>query len=52
METEFFCLRSRYAADAYAIFCTGKWDQVRPNDHMLNHYWKFLEDRERKRGLI
>ncbi|XP_075635687.1 uncharacterized protein LOC142607907 isoform X2 [Castanea sativa] len=39
-------------ADAYAIFCTGKWDQVRPNDHMLNHYWKFLKDRERKRGLI
>ncbi|KAK9997784.1 hypothetical protein SO802_017387 [Lithocarpus litseifolius] len=42
----------KYAADAYAIFCTGKWDQVRPNDHMLNHYWKFLKDRERKRGLI
>ncbi|KAK9997834.1 hypothetical protein SO802_017437 [Lithocarpus litseifolius] len=42
----------KYAADAYAIFCTGKWDQVRPNDHMLNHYWKFLKDRERKKGLI
>ncbi|XP_021735505.1 methyl-CpG-binding domain protein 4-like protein isoform X2 [Chenopodium quinoa] len=37
----------KYAADAYAIFCTGKWHQVTPNDHMLNHYWKFLQ----KRGL-
>ncbi|CAK8534928.1 unnamed protein product [Lathyrus sativus] len=32
----------KYAADAYAIFCTGKWDQVVPNDHMLNKYWDFL----------
>ncbi|KDP47061.1 hypothetical protein JCGZ_10788 [Jatropha curcas] len=32
----------KYAADAYAIFCTGKWDQVRPADHMLNYYWEFL----------
>ncbi|CAK7327906.1 unnamed protein product [Dovyalis caffra] len=32
----------KYAADAYAIFCTGKWERVRPNDHMLNHYWEFL----------
>ncbi|RZC94336.1 hypothetical protein C5167_031296 [Papaver somniferum] len=32
----------KYAADAYAIFCTGKWDQVRPKDHMLNKYWEFL----------
>ncbi|WJX25245.1 hypothetical protein P8452_14306 [Trifolium repens] len=32
----------RYAADAYAIFCTGKWDEVRPDDHMLNKYWDFL----------
>ncbi|EEF47991.1 uncharacterized protein LOC8285365 [Ricinus communis] len=32
----------KYAADAYAIFCTGKWDQVRPKDHMLNYYWDFL----------
>lgn len=37
----------KYAADAYAIFCTGKWRQVTPNDHMLNNYWKFLQ----KRGL-
>lgn len=32
----------RYAADAYAIFCTGKWERVRPTDHMLNKYWDFL----------
>ncbi|KAI3997912.1 hypothetical protein MKX01_036814 [Papaver californicum] len=34
----------KYAADAYAIFCTGKWDQVEPNDHMLTDYWKFLHN--------
>ncbi|XP_058744304.1 methyl-CpG-binding domain protein 4-like protein [Vicia villosa] len=34
----------KYAADAYAIFCTGKWDEVEPNDHMLNKYWKFLRN--------
>nr|DAD38837.1 TPA_asm: hypothetical protein HUJ06_013159 [Nelumbo nucifera] len=32
----------KYAADAYAIFCTGKWDRIRPTDHMLNKYWDFL----------
>lgn len=32
----------KYAADAYAIFCTGKWERVRPTDHMLNKYWDFL----------
>ncbi|XP_021749049.1 methyl-CpG-binding domain protein 4-like protein [Chenopodium quinoa] len=37
----------KYAADAYAIFCSGNWRQVTPNDHMLNYYWKFLQ----KRGL-
>ncbi|KAJ0048383.1 hypothetical protein Pint_16755 [Pistacia integerrima] len=26
------------AADAYAIFYTGKWDRMRPTDHMLNYY--------------
>ncbi|KAL2938965.1 Methyl-CpG-binding domain protein 4-like protein [Bienertia sinuspersici] len=35
----------KYAADAYAIFCNGKWHQVTPNDHMLNYYWKFLQNR-------
>ncbi|XP_010267374.1 PREDICTED: uncharacterized protein LOC104604635 [Nelumbo nucifera] len=33
---------TRYADDAYAIFCTGKWDRVWPIDHMLNKYWDFL----------
>ncbi|KAL6562720.1 hypothetical protein OROGR_003727 [Orobanche gracilis] len=32
----------KYAADAYAIFCTGKWERVRPVDHMLVKYWDFL----------
>ncbi|TKY69030.1 Methyl-CpG-binding domain protein 4 protein [Spatholobus suberectus] len=32
----------KYAADAYAIFVTGKWDRVTPADHMLNYYWEFL----------
>ncbi|CAN6472360.1 unnamed protein product [Victoria cruziana] len=32
----------KYAADAYAIFCTGRWMDVHPNDHMLNKYWDFL----------
>ncbi|KAL5570253.1 hypothetical protein UlMin_026828 [Ulmus minor] len=32
----------KYAADAYAIFCTGKWERVKPTDHMLNYYWDFL----------
>uniref|UniRef100_A0A1J3FYG9 Methyl-CpG-binding domain protein 4 n=3 Tax=Noccaea caerulescens TaxID=107243 RepID=A0A1J3FYG9_NOCCA len=32
----------KYAADAYAIFCNGKWDCVRPDDHMLNYYWDYL----------
>ncbi|XP_058075500.1 uncharacterized protein LOC131223927 [Magnolia sinica] len=32
----------KYAADAYAIFCTGKWDRVQPVDHMLEKYWDFL----------
>ncbi|CAN1293101.1 Methyl-CpG-binding domain protein 4-like protein [Linum perenne] len=35
----------KYAGDAYAIFCTGMWDQVQPSDHMLNHYWDFLRGR-------
>ncbi|CAH2051992.1 unnamed protein product [Thlaspi arvense] len=35
----------KYAADAYGIFCNGKWDCVRPDDHMLNYYWEFLRIR-------
>ncbi|WCJ44805.1 Methyl-CpG-binding domain protein 4-like protein [Euphorbia peplus] len=37
----------KYAADAYAIFCTGKWDQVIPKDHKLNDYWDFLRKTNR-----
>ncbi|XP_055805182.1 methyl-CpG-binding domain protein 4-like protein isoform X2 [Solanum dulcamara] len=40
----------KYAADAYAIFCTGKWDQVHPNDHMLTKYWEFLHANGSARG--
>ncbi|CAI9117213.1 OLC1v1018562C1 [Oldenlandia corymbosa var. corymbosa] len=34
----------KYAADAYTIFCTGKWDRMIPSDHMLNRYWNFLRE--------
>eukprot|EP01018_Ginkgo_biloba_P015261 Gb_35863 [translate_table: standard] len=33
----------KYAADAYAIFCTGRWKDVQPEDHMLNAYWEYLK---------
>ncbi|KAF8038261.1 hypothetical protein BT93_B0957 [Corymbia citriodora subsp. variegata] len=32
----------KYAADAYAIFCTGKWKEVNPLDHKLQDYWEYL----------
>ncbi|KAJ0969777.1 hypothetical protein J5N97_022654 [Dioscorea zingiberensis] len=32
----------KYAADAYAIFCVGKPEEVIPHDHMLVPYWKFV----------
>jgi len=32
----------RYAADAHAIFCEGRWREVRPQDHMLQKYWEWL----------
>eukprot|EP00268_Persea_americana_P007656 TRINITY_DN1289_c0_g1_i4.p1 TRINITY_DN1289_c0_g1~~TRINITY_DN1289_c0_g1_i4.p1 ORF type:complete len:256 (-),score=57.22 TRINITY_DN1289_c0_g1_i4:726-1493(-) len=32
----------KYAADAYAIFCTGKWCEVQPEDHKLTLYWSYL----------
>ncbi|KAK9140453.1 hypothetical protein Scep_010134 [Stephania cephalantha] len=35
----------KYAADAYAIFCTGKWERLKPTDHMLNKYWDYLSIR-------
>lgn len=36
------CFFARYAADAYAIFCTGKWCEVQPEDHKLTLYWSYL----------
>ncbi|CAI5495394.1 unnamed protein product [Closterium sp. Naga37s-1] len=33
----------KYAADAHAIFCEGRWREVRPDDHMLNKYWDWLK---------
>ncbi|CAL9047643.1 unnamed protein product [Musa banksii] len=32
----------KYAADAYAIFCVGKPEQVVPRDHKLLDYWSFV----------
>ncbi|XP_072972206.1 uncharacterized protein [Typha angustifolia] len=32
----------KYAADAYAIFCVGKPEEVVPQDHKLLDYWKFV----------
>lgn len=32
----------RYAADAYAIFCEGRWREVNPEDHMLRKYRDWL----------
>ncbi|KAK1311315.1 hypothetical protein QJS10_CPA08g00747 [Acorus calamus] len=34
----------KYAADAYAIFCTGKWHDVVPVDGKLVKYWNFLHE--------
>lgn len=32
----------KYAADAYAIFCGGKAEEVIPQDNKLVDYWKFV----------
>ncbi|GBG90817.1 hypothetical protein CBR_g51322 [Chara braunii] len=32
----------KYGADAYAIFCQGRWREVQPEDHVLTDYWRFL----------
>ena len=34
----------RYASDAHAIFCEGRWREVSPQDHMLVKYWKWLHE--------
>lgn len=33
---------SRYAADAYAIFCAGRANEVVPKDHKLVDYWSYV----------
>ena len=35
----------KYADDAWRIFCRGDWQDVQPNDHALNAYYEFLEER-------
>jgi methyl-CpG-binding domain protein 4 len=32
----------KYAGDAHAIFCEGRWQEVVPHDHMLNKYWEWM----------
>lgn len=32
----------KYATDAYAIFCEGRWREVKPEDHKLVDYWQYL----------
>ena len=32
----------KYAADAHAIFCLGRWREVTPDDHALNAYHEWL----------
>jgi methyl-CpG-binding domain protein 4 len=38
----YFVTFYRYAADAYAIFCSGRWQEVMPTNQKLELYWKFL----------
>ncbi|KAL5840670.1 hypothetical protein ACOSQ4_013278 [Xanthoceras sorbifolium] len=46
MMIQHFSKEYLYAADAYAIFCTGKWQSVHPADHMLTKYWEWLGNKE------
>jgi methyl-CpG-binding domain protein 4 len=52
---EQLCGCGRYAADAYALFCSGAWRQLAdspPADKELIKYYRFLVDTEGKgRGL-
>ncbi|KAJ6852434.1 methyl-CpG-binding domain protein 4-like protein [Iris pallida] len=38
----------KYAADAYAIFCVGKPEEVIPQDNKLVDYWKFVCEHNEK----
>ena len=33
----------KYAADAYFIFCLGRWREVRPDDKDLKRYLEWLK---------
>lgn len=33
----------QYAADAYAIFCEGRWQDTEPRDHALRWYCEWLK---------
>ncbi|KAG0523234.1 hypothetical protein BDA96_07G106300 [Sorghum bicolor] len=36
------CGVGKYAADAYAIFCAGRANEVVPKDHKLVDYWNYV----------
>ena len=36
----------KYADDAWRIFCVGEWIEVKPSDHALNNYHKWLRNNE------
>ncbi|XP_067683662.1 uncharacterized protein [Haliotis asinina] len=42
----------KYGNDSYRIFCVNEWRQVKPNDHKLNDYHKWLWDNSAQLGLI
>ncbi|KAK8955946.1 hypothetical protein KSP40_PGU000678 [Platanthera guangdongensis] len=41
----------KYAADAYAIFCVGKPEDVVPYDHMIVKYWKYVVQWKRDNNM-
>lgn len=42
----------KYAADAYAIFCVGKPEDVAPHDHMLVKYWVYVVQWRHKQQCV
>ncbi|KAI0511760.1 hypothetical protein KFK09_012392 [Dendrobium nobile] len=42
----------KYAADAYAIFCVGKPEDVVPDDHMLVKYWEYVVQWKREQYFL
>ena len=36
----------KYADDAWRIFCKGDWRDVKPNDHALNVYHRWLTNKK------